>query len=622
MRSEQERDQCIDGLMARIQDLEADVARLKDVIEPALSPLDEVRSPEVKHMELKSRELQPADEHPPAPTGSGYDSSRRIVIPDAERPKPPIKPTDTSLENAIGTRWIGRIGIVAILFGVAFFLKYSFDNKLIGETGRIILGLIWGTAFLAIGEYLQKKKNLGLYGQLLSGGGLAVFYLSLYAAFALYHLLPAPLAAAGMLAVTTTGMTLSVRYSAYSLAAVALLGGFLTPIMLATGQNQPIALFGYILLLDVGTLVLLRFRPWPSLVAASLCGTALIYLGWHSEFYSDAQRLLALGIITVFFIFYNLSVILSRPAENRDVFQFDPFIVLASAALYFLAFFAQEHLRTDWPIKIFTLSLAAVEIILAFFTRWGTDRERLTVVTYAVVSVILTVVATFLILEQRWIMPALAAEMVALGWIGLRMKIPIMRGAAYVIGLLVLVRFAHDAAIQLAPFQSFTPVLNSRFFVCAFAIAAFYGLLYTLTRYRDRLDKSEEFMPGCVFILTQLLSLILLSIEVYDYFRFQSLRQTMDWIHGPYAYQVSLSVLWSVYASVLIGAGIFRRLQAARIFGILLLGLTVLKVFLMDLSELRTLYRIFSFIVLGLLLLVVAYCYNRFKHLIFGEDEP
>jgi len=615
MRSEQERDQCIDGLIARVQDLETEVAMLKNVIEPDFSAVDEVRNLEAKHTELKRYGLEPT------PLSHGYDSSQGIVIPDTERSKPSAKQTDTSLENAIGTRWIGRIGIVAILFGVAFFLKYSFDNKLIGETGRIILGLIWGAVFLAIGEYLQKKKNLQLYGQLLSGGGLAVFYLSLYAAFALYHLLPAPLAAAGMLAVTSTGMTLSVRYSAYSLAAVALLGGFLTPIMLATGQNQPITLFGYILLLDAGTLLLLRFRPWASLVAASLCGTALIYLGWHLEFYSDAQRLLALGIITVFFIFYNLSIVLSRPDKNREVSQFDPFVVIASASFYFLAFFAQEHFRTDWTVKIFTLSLAAFEIILAFFMRWGTDRERLTIVTYAIVSAILTVIATFIILEQRWVMPALAAEMVALGWIGLRMKIPIMRGSAYLIGLLVLVRFAHDVVIQLDPFQSFTPVVNSRFLVCAVVITGFYGLLYAISYYKERLDKSEEIMPGCVFILTQALTLILLSIELHDYFRFQSPRQAMDWIRGPYTYQVSLSVLWAVYASILIGAGIFRRMQSARVFGILLLGITVLKVFLMDLSELQTLYRIFSFIILGLLLLVVAYGYNRFKHLIFGEDE-
>jgi uncharacterized membrane protein len=269
MRSEEERDQCIDVLIAKVKSLEDEIAKLKGI--------------------------PPVRQTMPVQQNKGYDSSQGIFIPDPEpkQRKETVKTSDSSLESAIGTRWIGRIGVLAILFGVAFFLKYSFDNRLIGETGRIILGLVWGSVFIGAGEYLQKKKNLILYGQMLTGGGLAVFYLSLYAAFALYHLIPAPLAAAGMLAVTTTGMTLSARYSAYSLAAIALLGGFLTPIMLSTGQNQPLTLFGYILLLDAGTLLLLRFRPWPSLAAASLCGTALLYLGWHSEFYTDSQRWLS-----------------------------------------------------------------------------------------------------------------------------------------------------------------------------------------------------------------------------------------------------------------------------------------------------------------------------------------
>jgi uncharacterized membrane protein len=58
------------------------------------------------------------------------------------------------------------------------------------------------------------------------------------------------------------------------------------------------------------------------------------------------------------------------------------------------------------------------------------------------------------------------------------------------------------------------------------------------------------------------------------------------------------------------------------VLGMLFLGVTVLKVFFIDLSSLETFYRIISFIVLGLLLLAVSYGYNRFKHLIFGEDQP
>jgi uncharacterized membrane protein len=260
MRNDQERDQCIDMLIARVQELESEVLRLKSqqvVGAPAVSAPKE--------------ELAPA---------------KAVAASEPPRRKSAKLSSSAALENIIGTRWIGAIGIVAMILGVAFFLKYSFDNNLIGEAGQVMLGIVGGIAFLGTGEYLQKNKNLGRYAQLLSGGGLAVLYLSFYAAFALFHLIPVLLAAVGMVAVTTTGMMLSHRYSAYSLALVALLGGLLTPLVLSTGENQALMLFSYILLLDAGTLLLLRFRQWPSLAAVSLFGTALLYSSWHQAYYS------------------------------------------------------------------------------------------------------------------------------------------------------------------------------------------------------------------------------------------------------------------------------------------------------------------------------------------------
>jgi uncharacterized membrane protein len=595
MRSDEQRDKCIDALFSRIQALEAEVAKLKG------APL--------------------TGEGAPARQNFVPDTSETFLLSGTERKREIDKPADTSLENAIGTRWIGRIGVLAILFGVAFFLKYSFDNRLIGETGRVILGICCGAAFIGAGEYLQKKRNLGLYGQMLAGGGLAMLYLSLYAGFALYHLIPAPMATAGMVAVTTTGMTLSIRYSAYSMAAIALLGGLLTPIMLSTGQNQPFTLFGYILLLDMGTLLLLRFRRWPSLVAASLAGTALLYGGWHWEFYSDEQRWLAFGIVFMFFAFYNLHILISRLHSQYEESRVDQIVVFASAAFFFLAFFAQYHWLCDWPVKTFTLLLAAVEIGLAGIVRRSAHDAPATISAYGAASIILTVIATFVALEQRWIMPALAAEMAVLGWIGLRLDLPRLRCGAYLLGLLVLFRFLDDITLYLEPFMGFLPVVNSRFPVCAAAIAGFYILLYCIGRYRERLDVNERYSPEIVFIITQALSLLLLSVEIHDFFRFRAPYHYLGWGESHYAFQLSLSVLWALYASILTGVGIFRRLRGARIMGILLLGATILKVFLVDLSALQTFYRIISFIVLGLLLLAVSYGYNRFKHFIFGEDK-
>jgi len=595
MRTDEQLDRCIDVLIARVQSLEAEVARLKG--EPLTG---------------EGSSTRPAD---------GTDLSRTLIFAEPEQTVAG-KPAGLSLENIIGTRWIGRIGMLAILFGVAFFLKYTFDNRLIGEAGRVILGLICGAAFIGTGEYLQKKRNLGLYGQMLSGGGLALLYLALYAAFALYHLIPAALAAVGMLAVTTSGMTLSIRHTSYSLAAIALLGGFLTPIMLSSGENQPLTLFGYILLLDTGILVLLRFRHWPSLVAASLFGTVLLYVDWHAESFSDSQSWLGFGVIALFFAFYNLSILIARLYSRNKESIIDQIVIFGSAAFFFLAFFAQQHWDSTWTVKTLTLLLAGIEIGMAGLVLARAPSARMTIAALTSASVILAVIATFIVLEQHWILPALSAEMAALGWTGLRMANPVMRRGAYLLGLLVLFRFAHDVNINLEPFQRFIPLCNGRFLVCAAAVAGFYALMYFMARYREKLDAQERYLPVIIFVIIQALSLGLLSVELHDFFRFRSPGDVLEWGASHYAFQLSLSVLWALYASLLTGTGILKRLQAVRVLGILLLGATVLKVFLVDLSALQTFYRVISFIVLGLLLLAVSYGYNRFRQLIFGEDQP
>lgn len=593
MRSDEQRDECIDMLLVRIQALEAEVARMKG---------EQFSSDGVTTNQIEK-----------------VDKSEEDALPKSNIMQILSKTADASLENIIGTRWIGRIGLLAILFGVAFFLKYSFDNKLIGEMGRVILGIFWGTAFIGAGEYFQ-KKGLGFYGQTLSGGGLAVFYLSLYAAFALYHLIPLYLATIAMLAVTTTGMTLSVRYSAYTLAAIALLGGFLTPVMLSSSINQPLTLFGYILLLDAGTILIQRFRQWSSLIAASLFGTVLLYIGWHMEFFNDEQHWLAIGVIIAFFALYNFYILISHLFSKHVESRIDQFIIFGSASFFFLAFFSQYHWESVWPVKTFTIVLAGFEIGMAEFIRRREHETRMTMASFAAVSLIMTVIAIFVALEQRWIMPALAAEMSALGWIGLRLRLPVLRQGAYLLALVVLVRFAFDVNLRLEPFERFIPLFNSRFLVCISTVAAFYALMKFIWEDRESLTAGERYVPDIVFVTTQALSLVLLSIEVHDFFRFRSPGHILDWAASRYALQLSLSVLWALYASILIGIGILKRFRGARMVGILLLGVTVLKVFLIDLSHLQTFYRIISFIMLGLLLLAVSYGYNRFKHFIFGED--
>lgn len=590
-RSEQERDQCIDLLIAKINELEKEVALLKGVI-PAEEP---VRNELPKPVYVTETPVQTSHVHVPPKQNVPY-------------------PT---FEKVIGTQWIGRIGVVAVILGVAFFLKYSFDNNLIGEAGRVMLGIVSGIFVLGLGEFLHKKKNLGLYGEMLSGGGLAVLYLSFYAAFVLFHLIPFSLAMLGFIGVTTTGMMLAVRYSAYSLSVIALLGGFLTPLLLSDGQNQPVELFSYILLLDAGTLLLLRYRLWPSLAVLSLFGTALIYGVWHSSFYTQEQQLFSFGVVAVVYLCYNLYIISAPLLLNQQEPTTYSTVIFGSAALFMLAFLAQEQFVITWALKFFSIALAGVEIGFAQMALRRSVSNRVTVISYVAASVVMTVVATYIAMEQRWLLSTLAVEMAVLGWCWFRLDVPQFRWWVYFLGLIVLLLFPGYVMLQVEPFERFIPVFNSRFLYCSVVVASFYTLLYTGSQYTKTVTINEQHILGLIFYIIQALSLILVSVEIHDFF-YHSLPESGS---TDYAYQLSLSVFFALYASLLTGAGIYKRVRRARVTGIALLGATMLKVFFLDLSFLQPLYRIVSFIVLGLLLLAVSYGYNRFRDIIFGEDQ-
>ena len=75
--------------------------------------------------------------------------------------------------------------------------------------------------------------------------------------------------------------------------------------------------------------------------------------------------------------------------------------------------------------------------------------------------------------------------------------------------------------------------------------------------------------------------------------------------------QAGLSVLWAIYAGVALAWGLARDNPAIRYAGLALLGLTVFKVFAVDFAEVRTAYRILSFVVLGVVLLLVSVAYQK-----------
>ena len=219
-------------------------------------------------------------------------------VPVETAASPPPLP-EPALETQFGLNWLNRVAIVTLLFGVAFFFKYAADNQWIGPGMRVALGIAAATFSLFLGEWMS-LRNQKVFAQGMTGLGLALLYLSFYATFGFYHLLPQSVAFLLMALTTVAAGGLALHYSSPAVAVLGLLGGYLTPVLLSTGEDHPWVLFGYVFLLNLGGLSLVRARRWIPLEHLCMAATFLLYAGWASQWLADDTR----PVATVFAIMF------------------------------------------------------------------------------------------------------------------------------------------------------------------------------------------------------------------------------------------------------------------------------------------------------------------------------
>ena len=221
-----------------------------------------------------------------------------------ERPAAPPQAEAQAPARIDWERWIGVRGAAALGAGVLvvaglYFFKYSLDNGLISPSLRVVLGTLTGLGCLAGSERTRRRETPAL-ANWLAGAGIAILYLAFWSAHAMYGLVNMPVSFGLMALVTVACGLLSIRHESLVIALLGLAGGFSTPLALSSGSDQPIGLFGYLLLLDVALLYLAHKKSWPLLGALSLAGTSLYEVGWVGERMGPDRLLLGMGIILVF----------------------------------------------------------------------------------------------------------------------------------------------------------------------------------------------------------------------------------------------------------------------------------------------------------------------------------
>lgn len=546
---------------------------------------------------------------------------RALSQPHFSPPPPPPAPKkeetsqreDLNFETAMGQKWLLIVGVVATVFGVGYFLKYSFDQGWVGPAGRVAMAYLWGAAFLFGGNIFRRRgmENFGLY---LSGGGIATLYFATFAAFQIYHLIGQAPSFLLMVMVTSLAGTLAVIYDAKWLAVLGLIGGFLTPVLLGTGQDNQIVLMSYMTILNLGMLGVAFHKKWDLLTVLGFFFTYLLYSGWYARFYAPGKFWPAIIFINLFYLIYTVMPFITRFVRKETV-EGNGFAVIipnSFIAFGFSYYMVKAHFSLE-AVGVISVFYAAVFLSMASYAFKAGKQSTEGFVVLAGKAMLFLVITVPLIFSKHWITVFWAAQATAILWMGLRLNNkPLSRAAVTLFIITAIKLFLYDYPevfglrfpFKISPQYGYMAVerwITSAIFLILFYSGADMAREKGLSLSDDRFG--EKTHPGMYGLLGGLLFLFL-NIEVGSFFH--------DAL--PAARFAAISVLWAVFSVGLIAFGFRSASAALRKTALALFMATIIKVFFFDMSNISTPYRIVSFIMLGLILVGTSYLYHKYKH--------
>jgi len=519
---------------------------------------------------------------------------------------PPLhssKPKSSSsldLETLIGGRWLNRIGIVAIISAVTFFLKYAFDNNWIGPSGRVGIGVLLGAAMLPWSQWLL-KRGYSYFSEGIAGLGAAVMYLSIWAGCQYYKLFSLDVGFFAMIIVTAGMGAVALGRNSQRIALLSLFGGFLTPILVSEGKDAQVVLFTYLLILGAGLLVIELRRDWRSLTPISFLLSQFYFWGWYSEFYRPDKLERTVIFATLFFLLYAALPVI-RSVRFSGLRELDVLVVVANSFAYLGALYIMLWPNDRWPLTLLVLALSAGQILVARLVPPPKPGESpLTRLLFAGLALTFATLAIPIRLDGKWITLAFAIEGAILVWTGFRSLTGHLRTGGYFLLALAAIR------LLIFPLPAVQFLLNQRFAAYAVLIICFGVVLYAAREHSSSVSGEELSALGVFAVAINVFALIALSLELWDHFG----SHAGLGIDSGLAQHLALSLLWTAYASGLIALGVKRESALLRWQALVLFGLVVLKVFIYDSSFLERFYRIVSFFILGLVLLTVSFLYQR-----------
>ncbi|MGA2916557.1 MAG: DUF2339 domain-containing protein [Sedimentisphaerales bacterium] len=425
------------------------------------------------------------------------------------------KAKSASLEQQIGTKWVLILGIITVIVGTVFFLKYAYDNNWIGPLGRVAIVTVSGLLALFAGE-MTRKRGYGIVAKAVTSLGFAMLYAAVFSAYRFYGLIKSPPAFILAILVTLAAMLYAVSLNEILIAILSLVGGFLTPIIVSTGENLPMPLFTYVLILGIGAMLCAYYRKWRAVDLLAFAGTFVLYTGWFEKFFrpklaavnkTPEQITIALGWLGIFFVIYMVLPLFNDLVKKMKAQREDVALVLLNAVVTFYYLWTILYTRYRTELAFCTIGLCIAHLVMvSVVARRCKEDFNLRLILLAVGLFFLTI-AIPLYLKMYAIAMAWAAEAAVLTIIGLRYRSILTlasAGVAFILSLFQLLAKMpmHKAAFVLV----WNPAFGTWLFVVIAAVLChiFYRRNKWVIEYYRNIISQVIYSAACLLLMLML----------------------------------------------------------------------------------------------------------------------
>lgn len=395
----------------------------------------------------------------------------------------PTKPSKlAAFTNFFKENTLTKVGIITLVLGIAFFVKYAIDQEWINEIGRVGIGVITGALIIGIAHKLNKEY--AVFSSILVGGGISVLYITITLAFREYALFSQSMAFIVLILITLLSVVLSLYYDRKELAIFSLLGGFASPLMISSGNGQYIALFGYILVLNSGMLVLSIRKNWRSIGIICYVLTNGFFWIWLLNGYKD-QAIGSFVFATLFFIQFYALALIDHYVKNNKLNIYQALLLLTNNMAYFVAILVIFD-PFEYQLKGFiSMALAVTNalVMLVLFKSKKVDKNFI----YLIIAVVLSFTTLAIPLQMNGYVITLfwAAETVILLWLWQKSRIVLFFHAFILMNILSVGSYFIDLIHSYGTVQDQAlPLLHSSIFIT--------GLVFIIALALNRFLLSKE----------------------------------------------------------------------------------------------------------------------------------